>query len=506
MTRFSDSHKKVLLIVLDGWGLYKPYPGNAIELATKPFYDSLWKNFPTAVLDASAQSVGLPEGQMGTSEVNHFTIGAGRVEFQDLVRINRAIDDGSFFDKSAFVKACEFVKKNQSTLHLAGLISAGGVHAHEDHMIALVKMAKKHGVQNVAIHVMTDGRDTPPTSAITSVARLEQALVDIGLGRIVSVIGRYFAMDRDHNWDRTDQAFLLMTKGRGEQFSSAQKAIEASYQKQITDEFIEAAVIGGPGEIATVQEHDAFIFANFRIDRPRQLTQRFLEKGPKNMCLVTMTRYEPSYAVDVAFAPQPIPISLGQVLSEAGVKQLRITETEKFAHMTFFVNCKKEEPFEGEDRVMFDSYSDIKTHDQRPQMRAPDIAKAIVADIEAGLHQVIFTNLCNADMVGHSGNIPATIKAVETIDQALSEIIPVAKKNGFSVIITADHGNADMLRDIETDAPITSHTLNQVPFILISDQYKKMNRSFGTLIDVAPTILTMLGLPIPDAMTGKSFI
>lgn len=500
------THKKLLLIVLDGWGLYKPYPGNAIERAKKPFYDKLWKESATAVLEASAESVGLPEGQMGTSEVNHFTIGAGRVEFQDLVRVNRAIDDGTFYDLKAFKESCAFVNKNHSTLHIVGLASPGGVHAHQDHIIALVEMAKKHGVQNVSLHLITDGRDTPPRSAITSIAQIEQQLKSIGIGKIVSVIGRYYSMDRDHNWDRTDKGYLLMIEGKGQEFSSAQKAIEASYEKDITDEFIEPAVIGGSAEVSTVQANDALIFANFRIDRTRQLTERFLEKGPKPLHFTTMTQYNPHYDVHIAFAPQPIPVSIGQIISDAGLKQLRITETEKFAHMTFFINCRREEPFEGEDRIMFDSNSDIKTHDQKPEMRCLDIAKAIVADMQSGTHSVIFTNLCNADMVGHSGNIPATIKACEVIDEALSKIIPEAEKQGFTVIITADHGNADMLKDEETESIITSHTLNQVPFIFISDTYHKLNRSAGTLIDIAPTILTVLGLPIPESMTGESFV
>lgn len=498
--------EKLLLIVLDGWGLYKPFSGNAIDLAKKPFYDNLWKNSPTAVLDASAESVGLPEGQMGTSEVNHFTIGAGRVEFQDLVRINQSISEGDFFTKPAFLKAAEFVKKNNSTLHIVGLASTGGVHSHQQHIIELLRFAKKENVQNVVLHLITDGRDTPPTSGVVSVAEIEQAIIDIGVGRIVSVIGRYYAMDRDHNWDRTDKSFNMMTKGKGEQFSTAEKAIEASYAKDITDEFIEPCVIGSDGSVSTVQENDAVIFANFRSDRPRQLTERFLEKGPKSLCFVTMTQYNPNYDVDIAFEPQPIPVSLGQVLSEANVKQLRVTETEKFAHMTFFINCKREDPFEGEDRMMFDSNSDIKTHDEKPEMRAMDIAKAIVADVEAGNHQVIFTNICNADMVGHSGKMKPTIIACETVDKALSMIIPAAEKNGYHVILTADHGNADMLEDPESHSVITSHTLNPVPFILISPKYRNLKRKSGTLIDVAPTILTILGLPIPAAMTGESFV
>lgn len=495
--------EKVVLIVMDGWGLYKPYEGNAIELAKKPYYDKLWKDFPTAVLRADGESVGLPEGQMGTSEVNHFTIGAGRVEFQDLVRVNKAIDDGSFYEIPTFKQAAQHVIKHDSTLHIIGLVSDGGVHSHLEHIIALVEMAKRQRVERVAIHAITDGRDTAPQSGLSFITLLEFAIKEIGLGKIVSVVGRYFAMDRDHNWDRTDKAFELITKAKGASFKTASEAIEKSYEQKITDEFVEPAIIG---TAQVIQENDAVIFANFRSDRPRQLTERFLEKGPKNLFFATMAQYNPNYTVEVALKPQEIPVSLGEVLSESGVKQLRVTETEKFAHMTFFINCKKEDAFEGEDRMMFDSYSDIKTHDERPEMRCPDITKTIVADIESENHQVIFTNLCNPDMVGHTGNIPAAIKACEAVNQALSEIVPAAQKHGYHVIVTADHGNSDMMKDETTGLPITSHTLNPVPFILISPKYKELKRHSGTLIDIAPTVLTILGIDIPESMTGDSFI
>lgn len=499
------SHAKVLLIVLDGWGINEEYQGNAISLAKKPFYDSLWHNYPHLELEASGLSVGLPEGQMGTSEVNHFTIGAGRIVYQELVRVNQAISDQTFFTNEVLVNSCQEAVKRDKPLHILGLVSTGGVHSHQDHIIALVELAKQQGVKEVFLHAFTDGRDATPQSGITFLQEVEQKMNELGLGRIVSIVGRYYAMDRDHNWDRTDMAFDLITQAKGEQFTNVTEAMQASYKAQITDEFVTPKTIVPEGlDPVRIMENDVVIFANFRNDRPRQLTERLLEKGPRNIHLTTMTQYKPDYPVKVAFGPQNTSRFLGEVISEHGLKQLRVTETEKFAHMTFFINCKQEKPTLGEDRLMFDSNSDIKTHDERPEMKAMEIAQAIVEDIQNDRHQVIFTNLCNADMVGHSGNIPAAIKAVETVDSALSMIIPVALEHSFDVIITADHGNADEMLNEKTGEMITSHSLNNVPFILISNRYKQLAKNSGSLIDVAPTILRMLELPIPTEMTGTS--
>jgi 2,3-bisphosphoglycerate-independent phosphoglycerate mutase len=506
--------KKVLLIILDGWGLGPKYQGNAIALASTPFYDQLTADGLTAKLAAAGEAVGLPEGQMGTSEVNHLTIGAGRVLFQDLVKINKAIDDQSFFANPAFKEAFTQVKKNHSTLHVQGLVSPGGVHAHQDHIFMLLKAAKDFGVTRIFVHVFTDGRDTLPKSALAYVSELQAYMRELGVGKIASIAGRYYAMDRDHNWERTDKAFEVLQgkKSSCPIYHSAEEAIEACYAKGQTDEFIEPALIeiDDSGEVGAISTHDAVIFANFRNDRTRQLTERILSvKDEHDLAMVTMTQYKPDYQVLVAFKPEKLTDTLGEVLARENKKQLRLTETEKFAHLTFFFNAKREAAFEGEDRMMIDSYSDIKTHDQRPEMRTPEIARRLKTELREGYYDFIATNLCNADMVGHTSNIPATIKGIETIDHALSEIIPLATASGYQVIITADHGNAEEMFDQRTLEPLTAHTLNPVPFILVpaaENQALKLTHTEGSLADVAPTILDLMGLPTPAIMTGKTFI
>lgn len=498
--------RKVLLIILDGWGLREEKKGNAIKLAHTSHIDKFWKQYPHAVLQAAGEYVGLPEGQMGTSEVNHMTIGAGRVIFQDLVRINKAIADGSFFKNPAFKSAFAHVKKYHSALHIKGLISPGGVHSHQNHIYALLKMAKKAGIKKVFIHAFTDGRDTLPQSCLAYIQQLEDFLKKEKIGEIASVSGRYYAMDRDHNWERTDKALYALTRGKGKVYRSAKEAIEESYKNKITDEFILPCSIKlKKGKLGLIKENDAVIFINFRTDRPRQLVERFLRQGPKNLKYVTMSQYNPDYQVEVAFEPQEVENNLGEIISKKGLKHLRITETEKFAHLTFFFNSKREEPFEGEDRIMLNSYSDIKNHDERPEMRTPDIAEEIMEDIKKNKHEIIFTNLCNGDMVGHTGNLKATIKGVEVIDQALGKIVPLAQQHGFNIIITADHGNAEEMLTPE-GGKVTAHTTNPVPFILISPKFKKLRKKEASLIDVAPTILKLLGLKQPQEMTGKSLV
>ncbi|MFZ5376196.1 MAG: 2,3-bisphosphoglycerate-independent phosphoglycerate mutase [Patescibacteria group bacterium] len=510
MSNSKQNKKKVMLMILDGWGLNKSYHGNAISLAKKPFYDKLWKDHPSAVIEASGESIGLPEGQMGTSEVNHMIIGAGKIFFQDLVRINRSIDSGEFGAIKAFQDAFAHVKKHKSHLHLMGLVSDGGVHSHINHFKALLAAAKKAGISQVYVHAFTDGRDTSPTSGVKYIQELEDEMRQLGVGKIASVVGRYYAMDRDKNWDRVNMAFQMLTEGKGESFSSAIKAIQASYQKNITDEFIQPAVVEATsGDRHTIEENDALVYVNFRSDRARQLSEVFLKHGFDNLFFATMAQYNPNYAVEVAFPPEEIEVTLGQVLSDAGLKQLRIAETEKFAHLTFFLNCKRELAYEGEDRMMFDSYSDIPTHDHRPEMRTPDLAEELVKTLEMEKYEMIFTNWCNADMIGHTGNIPAAIKGIETIDAGLAKVIPVAIKHGYDVLITADHGNADEMLDEETGEMITSHSVHPVPLILVSadgDNCKVFQRKSGLLRDIAPTILTLLGQEIPRGMNGESFV
>ena len=374
-------------------------------------------------------------------------------------------------------------------------------------MVALLEAAKKHGIEHVYLHVFTDGRDTRPSSAAKYLETLEAELKRIGLGQIASIAGRYYAMDRDHNWERTDKSFNVLIKREGKKYPTAADALAHNYKAGVTDEYVEPACIEvGPGEEGAICSHDAVIFVNFRNDRTRQLTERFLSQGPEDLTYVTMTQYSPEYQVDVAYPLVDAGTTIGQVISEAGLKQLRVSETEKFPHMTFFLNCKKEEAFEGEDRMMFDSNSDVKTHDEKPEMRTMDIAQFLSSDIESEVHSAIFANLCNADMVGHTSNIQAAIKGVETIDHALKLIVETAKQHGYAVIITADHGNAEEMRDKETGAKLSAHTTNLVPFILVSSKYDKLVHSVGSLVDVAPTALKVMGLPIPADMTGISFI
>lgn len=502
-----NNSKRLILIVLDGWGVSNKYSGNAIAQAKLPYYEHLLNTYPHSMIESSGEAVGLPDGQMGTSEVNHMTIGAGKVLYQDLVRISNKIKDGTFFDNPAFVKAFDHVKKNNSTLHIKGLLGSGGVHSHQDHMIALLEAAAKHGVEKVYLHLFADGRDVRPSSAEKYLTHLENEITRIGIGKIASIAGRYYAMDRDHNWDRTDKSFLVLTKRIGPKFKTTKEAIDASYIAGVSDEYLVPSCIEvGEGEEGAICSHDAVVFVNFRNDRTRQLTERFLEKGPEDLVYVTMTQYAPSYSVEVAYPLEDAGSTIGQVISDSGLKQLRVTETEKFPHMTFFLNCKREESFEGEDRMMFDSNSDINTHDEKPEMRTLDIAEFIKGELDSHAHDAIFANLCNADMVGHTGNVKAAIRGVETIDNALKIIVESAIKNHYSVVITSDHGNAEEMKDKYTGETLSAHTTNLVPFILVDKQYPKLAHSVGTLVDVAPTVLKLLGLKIPEDMTGTSFI
>lgn len=495
-------HNKALLIILDGWGIAPPGPGNAISQAETPFFDQLWQKYPHTQLEASGEEVGLPKGQMGTSEVNHFAIGAGQVVKQDLTRINQDIKSGNFQQNPTLLKIFQHVQKNHSTLYVWGIIGPGGVHSFQEHLLATVRAAKNFGLTDVCIHAVSDGRDTSPASGINHLKNLEAELEKIGVGRIASLVGRYYAMDRDKNMERTDLAKNLYLQGQGKKFATALEAIQASYEAEITDEFVKPAVIGQP---CPFKDKDGLVMVNFRSDRPQQILERILTEGPTGFKIATMTQYQESYSVEVMYPPVKIKTSLGKALSDAGLKQLRITETEKYNHLTYFLNCKRDEPFEGEDRFMFDSYSDIPTHDQRPAMRAPDIAEYLLDVLENETYDAVFTNLCNADMVGHTGNIEAAIKGCEATDQALTQVVPMALEHGYTVLITADHGNAEEMLSDETGM-VTAHSCNPVPLIVVSEEYDSLTRQGGTLIDMAPTIFKILGLPSPEEMTGQSFV
>jgi 2,3-bisphosphoglycerate-independent phosphoglycerate mutase len=493
--------KKVCLVVLDGWGIRDREEGNAIRLAKTHNFERLWHDGVHAVLAASGEAMGLPRGQMGTSEIGHLTIGSGRIIFQDLPKINQAIASGEFFKNDEINDFMDRVKAENKTLHLMGLVSDGGVHSHYSHLYALLKLSKDKGLTKVLIHIFTDGRDCPPRSALGFVEDLQTYLGSLGVGAIASVSGRYFAMDRDHNWDRTDKCYRLLSGG-GSGPTTAAAAVKTSYEQGVGDEFIQPTAIG---EFGGIKADEAAIFFNFRNDRPRQLIERFLQKGPE-LNWLTLTRYRPEYEVNVAYPPEELKSSLGEVISLSGLKQLRVTETEKFAHLTFFLNCKREEAYEREDRIMIDSYSDIATHDEKPQMRAREITREIIQAMEQKTHPVIFANLCNADMVGHTGNIEAAVKGIEVIDDCLGSLSDAARLNGYDLLITADHGNAEEMIDETTGEVRTAHTTNPVPFILQSERFGKLNRDQGGLVDIAPTILKILGITQPKEMTGASLV
>lgn len=490
--------KRVCLVILDGWGIRDREEGNAIRQAFTPHFERLWHEQPHAVLQASGEAIGLPKNQIGTSETGHMTIGSGRVLFQDLVRINQAITSGEFFNNKEILRLMNEVKKKKTTLHLLGLVSDGGVHSHYSHLYALLKMAKDLGLKKVVVHAFTDGRDTRTKSGLGFIEDLERQ------AEIASISGRYYAMDRDHNWGRTDRVYKMLV---GPHFAKASLGaalmISKSYKASITDEFIKPT---RTKDFKPIKSGDGAIFFNFRNDRPRQLLKRFLEKGPAGVDWLTMTRYKPEYPVGVAFPPIELSNCLGEVLAKNKIRQLRVTETEKFAHLTFFLNCKREEPFEDEDRILLDSNSDIKTHDEKPEMRAEAITLEIIQAMKDKTHEVIFGNLCNADMVGHTGNFKAAIKGIEIIDQCLGKISQTAKENNYDLMITADHGNAEEMTDEKTGEMLTAHTLNPVPLIIQTEKFNQLKQHEGSLADIAPTLLKLLEIEQPKEMTGGSLV
>lgn len=498
--------RPVVLIICDGLGHNEAIEHNAVAQALTPHLDEYWQTRPHALLEASGESIGLPEGQMGTSEANHLVIGSGRIVYQNLVKINRAMRSGEIGQNEAIKSAFDHVKAHSSTLHLLGMMSPGGVHSHTDHLKSVVHAAKEAGVVNVSLHVFTDGRDVAPKSAIEYLDDLEAFLESEGLGRIVSIGGRYWGMDRDNNTERIEKHFKTMC-GLGDKASCARDVIVKAYEKEITDEFIEPASIEVEDpEVACITVNDAVIATNFRADRARQMSKYIVDAKIENLHHVAMTKYDDELDIRVAFEPEEMKNTLSEVVSRAGVKQLRVTETEKFTHLTFFFNAQKYEADPGEDRVMIDSDKSVKTYDEKPEMRASEIADKLIEGLESQKYGLIITNLVNCDMVGHTGNMDAIKLGVQAVDTAIGRIVEAAKRVGADVLITADHGNAEQVFDTTTNQALTSHTLNPVPFILVSDQGYQFNRSEGLLCDVAPTILTMMGIEIPEEMTGKSFV
>lgn len=505
--------KPVVLTIMDGFGYTPDVEGNAIALAGTPNLDALCKEYPHTLINASGLDVGLPDGQMGNSEVGHTNIGAGRVVYQDLTRITKAIEDGDFFTNKELVAAMENAK--DKSLHILGLLSDGGVHSHINHLIALLDMAKKNGLKNVYVHAFTDGRDTDPQSAKSYVEKVQAHMDEIGTGKFASVSGRYYAMDRDKRWERVEKAYDAIVEAKGNTAESAIKCIEDSCAAGINDEFIVPTVILEDGKpVGKVNENDSVIFFNFRPDRAREITRAITDRkfdGFKRTLVATkfvcMTTYDATMEdVSVAFGPEDIVNTLGEYLSKNGKEQLRAAETEKYAHVTFFFNGGKEEAYKGEDRILVPSPK-VATYDLQPEMSAYELLDKVLAAIDEDKYDFIAVNFANPDMVGHTGVMEATEKAIKTVDECVGKLFKKLLSIGGSGIITADHGNAELMIDKLTKRPITSHSTNPVPFIVVGDEFKNAELlSDGRLSDIAPTVLSMMKMEKPKEMTGHSLI
>ncbi len=523
-TTSSGRPRPFVLIIMDGWGINPRKEGNAIALAHTPNIDRLGREWPHAAVRTSGEAVGLPEGQMGNSEVGHQNIGAGKRVLQDYTRVSESIKDGSFFNNPAFLKAVEHVKKNQSQLHICGLLGNGGVHAHESHLEALLRLAARHDIERVYIHAFTDGRDASPTGGIDFMQKLETRAKEIGgehPAKVATVSGRYYAMDRDNRWERTGMTYFAMTRGEGQQASSALAAIQQSYDKKITDEFILPTVIMEDGRpVAAVKAGDAVIHYNFRPDRARQLTKAFVmqylppqvegkfERGPRltDLVYVMMTQYEDGLDADVAYRADEVEMPLARVISDQGLTQFHTAETEKYAHVTFFINGRREVPFKGEDRILVPSPR-VATYDLQPEMSAAGITDTAVEQIRNGKYDLVIMNYANADMVGHTGVLEATIKAVETVDANVGRVVEATLAAGGALLITADHGNAEQLIEYDSGKPFTSHTTYPVPLYLVAPKFAHAHlRNDGMLADVSPTVLQVMGIPQPKDMQGHSLI
>lgn len=506
------SKKPYALIILDGFGKNERREGNAIYTANTPNIDKYLADHPNTIVHASGLDVGLPDGQMGNSEVGHTNIGAGRIVYQELTRITKSIEDGDFFENEALVKAVENCKKNDSALHLMGLLSPGGVHSHTNHLYGLLRLAKKNGIEKVHVHAFLDGRDVPPSSAVEYIKEAIEKMRDIGVGDIATVMGRYYAMDRDNRWERVSKAYDAIVYGEGVEAESAVTAVEESYNNDVTDEFVVPTVIKKDGEpLGKVSENDSVVFFNFRPDRARELTRTIVDEDFSGFereyfktCFVTMTQYDATMPnVEVAFKPEQLVNTFGEYISKKGLRQLRIAETEKYAHVTFFFNGGVEKPYDGEDRALINSPK-VATYDLKPEMSAYEVTDEVVKRIDGGEYDVIILNFANCDMVGHTGVFDAAVKAVEAVDECLGRVIDAIERQGGVALVTADHGNADQMIDYETGEPFTAHTTNVVPLILIGRDDLKIRS--GRLADLTPTMLDLMGLEKPAEMTGESLI
>ena len=499
----------VALIIMDGCGLGdKTDKNNAVQVANTPVLDGLLANYKTSQLQASGEFVGLPDGQMGNSEVGHTNIGAGRIIYQQLTRITRDIKNGDFFKNKALLDIVNGVKEKNGALHLMGLVSPGGVHSHQEHLYALLEMAKKNDIKEVYVHAFLDGRDVPPQSAQPFLEELEAKCKEIGAGQIATVSGRYYAMDRDNRWERVVKAYEAITHAEGVSADSAVAGLKASYDNDVNDEFVVPFVVKG---YEGMKNGDGAIFFNFRPDRARQLTHSFVDESfdgferdeDLKIPFATFSQYEDGMNALVAFPPESINNTLGEIIQNKGMTQLRIAETEKYAHVTFFFNGGVEEPYKGEDRILVPSPK-VATYDLQPEMSAVEVTDKVVEAIKSGKYDFIILNYANCDMVGHTGVFPAVIKAVETVDTCVGRFVDAIREVGGEVCITADHGNADKMMDYDNDQPFTKHTTNPVPFIVVSDRVKSVKD--GALCDIAPTLLTLAGVEIPAEMTGKNLV
>jgi 2,3-bisphosphoglycerate-independent phosphoglycerate mutase len=500
-----NTHTQIILVVLDGWGYREEMKDNAVAAAKTPVFDCIWQKYPHTLLQASGEAVGLPEGQMGNSEVGHMTIGAGRPLDQDLVRIKKAIGMGEYANNPAFLALFDHVKKNDSTLHVQGLLSDGGVHSHVDHLSAFLKAARDHDVTRVAIHAFTDGRDVAPQSAAGYLKDLENVLKEVGIGFIASVSGRFYAMDRDNNWDRLAKATDAMFECKGNVCTlKPSEYVENLYKENKLDEHLEPIVcLGDDGKSCAIQPHDGVFFFNFRADRARMLSRKMMERAEADdICFATMTEYGSEFKCLVAFPPMTIETTLAKEISAAGMTQAHIAETEKFPHATYFLNGGVEKPYPGEEHILLASRKDVDTHDKAPKMRAEGIADMAIEQIEKGT-DFIFINFANPDMVGHTANVPAIVEAVEEVDTQLGRVLDALHAHGGIAFVTADHGNAEVNIEPATGDKHTSHTTNPVPAIL-TNQDKPMHE--GTLADITPTILELLGIPKPESMLGNPLI
>ncbi len=519
--------RPITLVVLDGWGIAPPSRGNAITLAQTPVFHRLISTYPTFALQAGGEAVGLPWGEIGNSEVGHLNIGAGKILYQDLPRITRAIIDHTFFNNSVLLDACKLATERGSKLHFVGLVSSGGVHSLNEHLYAQLEVAKEQGVEQVLVHAILDGRDTPFNSGQGFIKELESKIKKIKVGRIATVMGRFYAMDRDNHWDRIQLAYDAMVEGKGKQVASAAEAIATSYEAKVYDEELMPAVVcenGAP--VGTVSDNDVVVYFNFRADRARELTHAFVLPGfakfakreLKNIHFVTMTEYEKSLPVEVMFTPEEIEQPLARVISDAGLKQLHLAETEKYAHVTYFFNGGREQVYLGEEHALVPS-PQVPSYDTKPQMSARGITDRYLQEVRTGTYDVYIINYANPDMVAHTGNLPATITAIEFVDQCLGEVVAATLEFGGMVFITADHGNAEGLLNLQTGAIDKEHSTLPVPFIvvgrafegkaasgqIVSDDLSKLTPA-GVLADVAPTILSVMGIPKPAEMTGQSLL